>query len=309
MKKVSALFGILVFLLALSPQLAAQNETTDYPLLSQGSFAPPPPPPGYAVTLPPMEPFTAPPAPPVLPPSVEPASVSADVPESARFNQTLAPASAVSGVRPVQIISPELAQQIARLVRSFKTYRTVIDSPDSDEQLRRILNTGKVCAELLGLQRFPAPSKFVVGPGDRVLRDRSHKAVEYRFYGDFDNRLNGWIKPIETAVYLDLVFDGRSRRRTHVRAQMTRTGPMTGYFYAYTWDAYGQQWKLQGSLDNIFVRDDGMPSGGDLKLFGADPSGRVMAVNLNFPVKILGEPEPEKKDTRHREGKRVSIGK
>lgn len=152
-----------------------------------------------------------------------------------------------------------------RLVRALKTYRTIVDQPESDEQLRRILNTGRCCAEVLGLQNFPAPSKFVVSSRDRVVRDRSHQAVEYRHFGDFDNRINGWVKPIETAVYLDLIFDGRNRRRTHIRAQFTRTGPLTGYFYAYSWDAHGNQWKLQGSLDNIFVRDNGMPSGGEMK--------------------------------------------
>lgn len=306
MKKLTAVCALLALVLASNSVVFAQSTATDYPLLSEGSFAPPPPPPGYAVDLPPMEPFAAPPPPPPAP-SAPPAPV--DVPPSAMFNQELASVVRPGSAREMQVISGDLARQIARLTRSLQTCRMVIDEPESDEHLRRILNTGKICAELLGLSRFPAPSKFLVGPRDRVLRDRSHKAVEYRFFGDFDNRLNGWIKPIETAVYLDLVFDGRSRRRTHFRAQVTRTGSMTGYFYAYSWDAYGNPWKLQGSLENIFVRDNGMPSGGEMKLYGADPSGRVMALNLSFPVKIQGEPEPEKIDLRHREGRPVSLGK
>lgn len=288
----------IIFSTSLSAQVAPQS--TDAPLLSQGAFVPPPPPPGYSVNLPPMEPFTAPPPPPPAPPEPVAAPSQGIAPEPVR--------PAMSAPLHMQLISPELAKHVARLMSSIKTYRTVVDAPESDVQLRRILNTARICSDMLGLQRFPVPSKFVVGPRDRVLRDRSHKAVEYRFFGDFDNRLNGWIKPIETAVYIDLIFDGKSRRRNHIRAQITRTGPVTGYFYAYSWDAFGNQWKLQGSLDNVFVRDNGMPSGGELKVFGADPHGHVMKLELSFPVKVAGEPEPVKKDTRHREGKRVSIG-
>jgi len=259
-------------------------------------------------------PFSAPPAPPVLPPSPPPAahqsagSGSADVPDSARFNQQFV-TSAPAGQRVMQLITADLANQIKRLLRSLKTMRTIVDKPESAEELRRIQLSGRVCADLLGLKGFPVPSRFVASGNDKVLRDRSHDAVEYRFYGDFDNRLNGWIKPIKTAVYVDLVFDGRSRRRTHVRAQFTRTGTMTGSFYAYSWDAFGNPWKMQGSLENLFVHDDGLPAGGSLKVFGADPAGKTIGLALDFPVKVHGENGPEKADTRHREGKRVSIGR
>ena len=359
---------------------AQTGNTGDYPLLSEGSIAPPPPPPGYSFALPQISPatpppppppgnvgnitaqpaeapalpatpaaltqvvapvvpppapaaspaspqppdqsvpeadpppFSAPPSPPVLPPSpvtVPPQAAgngSADVPDSARFNQQFV-AAAPAGQRVMQLITADLAGQIKRLLRSLKTMRTIIDTPESAEDLRRIQLTGRVCADLLGLKGFPVPSRFVASGNDKVLRDRSHDAVEYRFYGDFDNRLNGWIKPIETAVYVDLIFDGRSRRRTHVRASFTRTGTMTGSFYAYSWDAFGNPWKMQGSLDNLFVHDDGLPAGGSLKVFGADPAGKVIGLTLDFPVKIHGENGPEKADTRHREGRRVSIGR
>lgn len=299
--RLRTVFCLMAFVAVFSSTLFAQTQpqAADVPLLSQGNFEPPPPPPGYAVNLPPMEPFTAAPPPPPAPPAAPALPVE---------EKQLPVQPPVVNPSQMQLINPDLAKHVARLMSSVKTFRTIIDSPESDVQLRRILNTARICSDMLGLQKFPVASRFVVGPRDRVLRDRSHKAVEYRFFGDFDNRLNGWVKPIETAVYIDLIFDGKSRRRNHVRAQITRTGPVTGYFYAYSWDAFGNQWKLQGSFDNIFVRDDGMPSGGELKVFGADPYGNVMKLELSFPVKVLGEPEPAKKDTRHREGKRVSIG-
>lgn len=358
MRKVLFMTIIGLFFAASAPSIAQQNNSDDYPLLSQGDFAPPPPPPGYGVTLPPMEPmvppppppteaalnapftptassteqeaimvdgpvapvlpnFSEPPAPPVLPPTqvLEPVSATplsqaaSEVPESAKFNQQFVSAAPANAPRNMQLISAELANQIKRLLRSLKTIRTIVDKPESADELQRIQLTGRICADLLCLKGFPVPSRFAAGSNDRVLRDRSHESVEYRFYGDFDNRLNGWIKPIMTAVSVDLIFDGRSRRRTHVRAQITRNGPMTGSFYAYSWDARGNPWKMQGSLENIFVHDDGLPAGGDLKVYGADSAGKTIGLVLNFPVKVHGELEPEKADTRHHEGQRVSIGK
>ena len=338
--------------------------SADYPLLSQGTIAPPPPPPGYSFSLPAMEPsmapppppsqeevnqaynppgqpvmpvegqiapppapasqslpvapmFVAPPPPPVLPPaagqiappapSVADVSGAADVPDAARFNQNFAVKSGPEH-KVMQLIDSRLAKEVKRLLHSIKTMRTIVDKPESADELRRIQLTGRVCADLFSFRGYPVPSRFAASSNDRILRDRSHDAVEYRHFGDFDNRVNGWIKPVETAIYLDLVFDGRSRRRTHIRAQFTRTGPLTGSFYAYSWDARGNPWKMQGSLENLFVHDDGLPAGGSLKIFGADPDGKTMGLALNFPVKVHGEPEAEKADTRHRTGQRVSVG-
>ncbi len=297
MRKRNLSVCLFLFMLCLSCSAFGQGSGTGYSNTTQGGIEPPPPPPGYNVTLPPMEPFTSAPPPPSPPSMAPPVRHAQDVPPQVPSYDPSKP-----------VITPELARYISRLIRSLKTGRTLIDKPESAQEIRRILNTGRVCADLLGLGRFPVPSKFSASSGDRVLRDRSYGAVEYRFYGDFDNRVNGWVRPIETAIYVDMIFDGKSKRRTHVRSQFTRTGPVTGYFYAYSWDAYGNPWKMQGSLENIFVRDDGLPSGGTIKLYGADPSGRVMTLDLAFPVTVLGEKMPAQKDIRHRDGQRVSIG-
>ncbi|MDD3146080.1 MAG: hypothetical protein PHD82_02150 [Candidatus Riflebacteria bacterium] len=325
------------------PAGAQSSGSEDYPLLSQGNFVPPPPPPGYSFTLPPMEPLVQPapepapqpdvqpggsqpagqspvpfasaPPPPVLPANPIPESASvgdtgsglSEVPDSAKFSQEFKVSSAPEQ-RSMQLITAGLAGQLKRLLLSLKTMRSIVEKPESGDELRRIQLTGRSCADLLELKGFPVPSRFVASGNDRVLRDRSHEAVEYRHFGDFDNRVNGWIKPIKTALYVDLVFDGRSRRRTHVRAQFSRTGPLTGSFYAYSWDAFGNPWKMQGSMENLFVHDDGLPAGGSLKVYGADPAGKTMGLALDFPVKVHGEPGEEKTDTRHRTGQRVSIG-
>jgi len=61
-------------------------------------------------------------------------------------------------------------------------------------------------------------------------------------------------------------------------------------------------------FENVLCRDDGLPSSGDLEIFGADPTGKTMKISLHFPIKVIGEEEPEKKEIRHREGQSVHIG-
>lgn len=273
------------------------QEASDYPLLSQGMLEPPPPPPGYAAPvqqiLPPVD---GPPNPPMLPQAQNPAPDSAPAPRIA----------AAPEVR--QAISRELYEKVKEMMRSIYTFRTVIDAPESGEQLRRLQNLGRICSELLTLHRYPSQSRIMPSHSDKVLRDRSYEAVEYRHFGDFDMRLNGWIKPIDSAVYIDLVFDGRGRRRTHIRAQVTRKGTLDGYFYAYGWDKFGRNWKLQGQMNNLLSFDNGLPYSGDIVIYGADPAGKTMSLGLKFPVKVTGILEPQRKEIRHREGRPVSIG-
>lgn len=294
-------FCLLIALLSLfAPAVMAQS-ATDYPLLSQGMIEPPPPPPGYGVPAPAQAPAASTDQlqPPMLPPVMTP-------PVSARASQPAV--SQKQEIKVVQAISRELYEKVKQLMRSIYTFRTVVDKPESGEHLRRIQNLGRICSELLQLHRYPVPSRFVPSHSDRVMRDRSYEAVEYRHFGDFDQRLNGWVKPIDTAVYIDLIFDGRGKRRTHVRAQVTRNGTLDGHFYAYGWDKYGRQWKLQGTMSNLLSFDNGLPYSGDIKIFGADPTGKSMALALEFPVKVLGIAEPVRKEIRHRKGQPVSIG-
>jgi hypothetical protein len=294
MKKFCLLIAMLSFVV---PAGFAQN-TSDYPLLSQGMIEPPPPPPGFGMPLPPAPPSANQPEPPMLPPVNV---VKNDVKPSVQ-------AVAQPQVKVVQAISRELYEKVKQMMRSIYTFRTIVEKPESGEHLRRIQNLGRICSELLELHRYPVPSRFVPSHSDRVLRDRSYEAVEYRHFGDFDQRLNGWVKPIDTAVYIDLIFDGRGKRRTHVRAQVTRNGTLDGHFYAYGWDKFGRNWKLQGTMSNLLSFDNGLPYSGELKIYGADPTGKSMALGLQFPVKILGIAEPVKKEIRHRKGQPVSIG-
>jgi hypothetical protein len=299
MKKNIFFLTVIAIAMFFSPAFAQEN-TEDYPLLSQGMLAPPPPPPGYAEPVPDFVPDARQmPAPPMLP--------QGSVPPSAQFKDNYV---SVKGpeVKMVQAVSKELYERMKQVMRAIHTFRTVSDKPTNGDQLRRIQNLGKSCNELLELTQYPPLSRFVPSHSDKVIRDRSFGTVEYRHFGDFDQRLNGYIKPINNAIFADVVFTGRGRRRTHVRAQVSRNGTLEGHFYAYTWDKYGRNWKLQGTMENLLCYDNGLPYTGELKVYGADPAGKTVGLALKFPVKVMGIAEPNKKEIRHREGKPVHIG-
>ncbi len=299
MKILKVLFlGACICLLPTS--LVAQTSTEDYSLLSQGNLEPPPPPAGYGSPIPELAPVQ-PPSPPMLP------QRTGSTPPAANFSEKFV--RAPKGTEFIQGISIEQEKRVARLIRSLYTCRTVIDNPESAAHLRRIYNIGNTCTEILGLAKFPVATKFSVSSRDRVIRDRSYGAVEYRNFGDFDHRLNGWVKPINTAVYVDLIFEAKGRRRSHVRAQFTRTGTFTGTFYAYGWDKYSRPWKLQGQLKEVLTRDNGLPSMGSMEIYGADPTGKTMKLALDFPIRIIGMRDAPRKQIRHRYGVPVHIGK
>lgn len=265
------------------------------------------PPPAHTSKTPDLQPFATLPPPPDVPMSFQSRTRRRHEPAPApRQEQPVPQPVEPDDGRPA--MSPELAQLVERLMRSLYTFRTLIDNPESDVELRRVYDTGKISAEILGLMRYPSKSRFIATSRNLVIRDKTDGSIEYRHYGNFDNRVHGTLKPIGTGVFVDLNFVGRGRRRTHVRAQLTSRGTLDGVFYAYGWNRYGHPWKLQGELENVFTRDSGLPSGGSVTIYGADPSGRSNQLKIEFPVRVVGQERYAPTEIRHREGQPVSIG-
>jgi hypothetical protein len=290
--------AILLFSFFILPALSAQQN--DMPYWSEDPMAPPPPPPGFAEPVDEIAPDDDyMPAPPVLP--------APNTPPSAQFRQRFAPVN-MPKAKKVQAISRDLYLKLKKVMRSVGTFRTVVNKPENGPHLRRLQMLVEYSTNLLGLADFPPMSRFSPSYSDKVIRDRSYGAVEYRHFGDFDQRLNGWIKPIKTAIYLDLNFTGRGKRRTHIKAQVSRSGTLEGHFYAYGWDKYSNCWQIQGKIENMLCYDNALPYTGNLHISGTDPNGKAVALNLNFPVKVVGNAIPEQKEIRHRRGEPVHIG-
>jgi hypothetical protein len=252
------------------------------PIAPPPSFVPRTPParsaPGAAGSVP----ASPSPLPPVAPAaSPRPSLVPQPVPGSVELGKELTTKATVT---------KEAAKELSRMFWGLQGFRTLVEDPRDQAALRRILSLGRHAARLLHLDRFPVLPQFRVSPTDVVVRDRSYQTYEYRMLGEFGTRLQGWVKLLATAIYADLLFFSPGKRRVHVRASLTRSGTWNGYFYAYGWDLVGRPWEIQGALDDVLVRDNGVPAGGRLRLMGRDHRGQVMLLNLPFPVAVQGEP-------------------
>lgn len=294
-----------------APQ-ATKAVTTSMPPTNRQPYVNYSPPSAHTVRTPELQPFATLPPPPDVPMSFQPRprrrhepAPRQDQPASRQEQPAPKPAEPDDGR---SVMNPELAQLLERLMRSLYTIRTLINNPENDIELRRVYDTGKISAEILGLMRYPSKSRFVATSRNLVIRDKTDGSIEYRHYGNFDNRVHGTLKPIGSGVFVDLNFLGRGCRRTHVRAQLTSRGTLDGVFYAYGWDRYGHPWKLQGELENVFTRDSGLPSGGTVTIYGADPTGRANQLKIEFPVRVGGQERYMPTDIRHRKGQPVSIG-
>lgn len=207
------------------------------------------------------------------------------------------------------VVSRAMADNLIRFMRSINSLRNLNQDPTNEARLRHIFDIGHISSEMLGLLRYPPITRFVAGHRDSMTYyDRAEGRVEYRQYGGFDNRLTGLVKHRgRNDIYLDLAFQGRGRRRNHIRAEVSRSGTWEATFYAYGWDRYGHLWKIQGKVENVFVHSDGMPTGGTITLQGADPRGTAVELIFEFPVRVDDEFERRPESLRHREGQPVSI--
>ncbi len=248
--------------------------TAEPPLLSAGPVPPPPPfagPPPFSVPLLP----SAPGIPPVV---------------------------------PSQGLLPEAANNLRRFTRAVHALRELPLNPHSSPLIRQILLIPPLATRLVGLVPFPLPHWYQTSPVENVVRDRSFSAFEYRNFGQFQTRLNGWIRPVSTNVHVDLRFDGRGRRDLGLKGAVSRTGPLTGELVFFGTDRVGRAWTLQIVMHDLLVNDDGYPSGGTLRITGSDPMQRLVTRGVTFPQPIL-EPPLNPRDRRHRRSRQETYPK
>ncbi|RCK79929.1 MAG: hypothetical protein OZSIB_3798 [Candidatus Ozemobacter sibiricus] len=194
---------------------------------------------------------------------------------------------------------PEAAANLRRFTRAVSALRDLPQNPHSAPLIRQILRIPALATRLVGLVPFPLPHWYQTSPDEIVVRDRSFNAYEYRHFGQFQTRLNGWIRPISTNVHVDLRFDGRGRRDLGLKGVVSRQGPLTGTLHFTGTDRVGRAWTLQIIMEGLLVNDDGYPSGGTLRITGTDPLQRMATRSVTFPQPILEAPtNPRDRRTR-----------
>ena len=254
------------------PSSAGMTSSAPAPMPSP--LMPPPPPPMGDLSVPSVPGYAAPssagfPSAPVVPTIAEPSQ-----------------SPMTSGL---QKVDARLAKTLKHLIRGIAAVRELPDQPANDGALRRMLGTGSDLTGMLGMAKFPVLPRFQARADETVVRNRSFDAWEYRFFGAFQTRLNGWVKPQALEVRADLKFDGRRKSWTRVTAVVTRVGQMTGRFTVQGSDAWGRIWNFAVEMQNLQLRDDGLPASGNIKISGGDPMQKSMSLSLRFPCDVIGE--------------------
>lgn len=203
---------------------------------------------------------------------------------------------------------PEAAANLRRFTRAVSALRDLPQNPHSAPLIRQILRIPALATRLVGLVPFPLPHWYQTSPDEIVVRDRSFNAYEYRHFGQFQTRLNGWIRPISTNIHVDLRFDGRGRRDLGLKGVVSRQGPLTGTLHFTGTDRMGRAWTLQIAMEGLLVNDDGYPSGGTLHITGTDPLQRAATRRVTFPQPILEAPL-NPRDRRNRRSRQESVPK
>lgn len=198
--------------------------------------------------------------------------------------------SANSQVSSLDAIDEMSAKALKNFLQGVAAFRTLPGNPQNDSSLRKILDMGCQLSKILRLRAFPVLPRFQARFDESVLRNRSYESFEYRQFGAFQTRLDGWVKPGALNVLVDLKFTARGHWYVTVKGVITRIGATTGHVALEGSDAYGHQWHLKVEMKDLLLRDDGFPSGGWIQFSGWDLDGRNMMFSVRFPCQVLPAP-------------------
>ncbi|MBI3037534.1 hypothetical protein HYY75_00585 [bacterium] len=241
-------------------------------------FPPPPSIPGNVTPEFPLQPsltpnpIPAPPVPPpVLPPSGSPSVPASPIPAVPQipqqplylppvnvgpsFQQNLPPIPGVSLPAPAKPrgLGREETNYIRQLIAGICILRKIPLDPKNENYLGKLLETPHRACRLLGLAHFPILPRFYLRHDETTMRDKSFQAYEYRKFGAFQTRLDGWIKPVAFYIHFDLLFNGRVNSFAHFSGNLTCDGPLTGTISVKGRDAYARVWKLQYTLKELLI--------------------------------------------------------
>ncbi len=194
-----------------------------------------------------------------------------------------------------KFIPPWTGKSIRRLMRGVHSLRDLVETPQSESAMRQLMDMGRHVADILQLSKFPVFPLFEARSDTNLIRDRSFGSYEYRHFGGFQVRLDGWVKPVSKHVQTYLDFTGKWRSKNVVRGDVSQTGPLSGTVEINAFDIWGRPWNLRIEMQGMLLNDDGMPSGGKLRLTGVDPLNRANLIEIEFPmVEAIGETRRKK---------------
>lgn len=280
-------------------------------------FAPPP-----AMTAP-TTPVAPPPAmtapqPPVFAPPMAPSSApslaapSLPTPSLPPGPPVLSGPTAPAKGYPTTAAAPAKMDQrtaavLREAIRGVAALREIPDHPVSDARLRKMLDIGHQACRLANIARFPIMPRFQVRTDDTVLRNRSHGTFEYRKFGAFQTRLDGWVRPVSRFVHCNLHFVARGKSSVLIKGVVTRGADLDTDLEIQAGDAFGRMWKLVITSRGLLLRDDGLPAGGSLTIAATDPGNRTQQVAWQFPIEEAWKKPEIKPALRKQDGAPVAI--
>ena len=118
--------------------------------------------------------------------------------------------------------------------------RELPEKPENDVLLRKVLDIGNQACRLGTLPHFPILPRFTARTDDTMVRNRSHGTYEYRKFGAFQTRLDGWIRPVSRFVHGNLHFVGRGRSSVLITGVITRGADLDADLEIQAGDAFGR---------------------------------------------------------------------
>lgn len=187
-------------------------------------------------------------------------------------------------------VSHVSVMQMSKIIEAAYKMRVLAESPDDAVAIHRLETVGKTMLDTLGITGVPRIPLFSV-KRDKGIVIKDAILVQYNGYGDFNNKVYGYMQRLSNAVYIELTYKISRNRKIVFYGHITREGLMTGTMAAEIWDRKGLCWKAQCAMDSLFVNKDSMPLSGLLKIGGMDPAGGFYEKHINFPVKVYEDKE------------------
>lgn len=187
---------------------------------------------------------------------------------------------------PQKLISPEDAKSLKAIGKGLFVLRSLVKKPQNETNIRDLISISRNGTNLLRLMPFFTLPRFQARYDETVLRNKTNDSYEYREYGSFQTKLNGWIRTEALYIGIDWKVTGRGGSYIFIRGSVTRTGALSGSLVLDGKDERGQIWNLSVDAKDILPRDDGYPCSGKIKLSGWDPIGKSMSFGVSFPCPI-----------------------
>ncbi len=254
--------------------------------------APPPTPAPMAPAVMPQPAQAVPPS--MLPPPMfpgDPAQPQAAAPATRHQRRRTPEKPAEPDIQTGPVTEQWQAEEIRNIIQGVLALRVLPEKGANPTALYKVMDLGRRSSHVLNFPGWPGIPRFMPRADENTVRDRSFGAWEYRHYGSFQTRLNGWIKPTGQFLNFDLEFKARDNPTIRVLGAVSLKGALRGRIEVLGIRRDGYYLRAVLDLDGVFIRNDGYPAGGRMVISGTNLGGAAAQFPLQFPIDIRRMPK------------------